>query len=1107
MVWDWELNRNVFEAEASCSESKTTTITASVIGGTGGTITPWGTNGVTTITKGGSQKYTMAPETGKYVSALSINDIAITPRLSYTFTNVTLPQTIEVTYGTLGTPTNLAASCDAEGDQVTLSWTAGTGNTSYRVRMNDLSNDAASCLDGWNCSTPPDRAYYGVTVTSVSYSVTPGQIHGWWIHGDNPTRWGAAVGGNFTCDAPATYAVTYNINGATGTTPVSQTKTHNVNLTLQTNSGFSRTGYTFVGWNTAADGTGTNYDSGDTYIANAAVTLYAKWTYTLPTVDSPTVTTVTPTTAVLGANVTSIGSADLSDRGTCISTANLNSTNWGTCIAHVNSSGGNTTTTGIFTHTTSGLTAGTLYYFRGFARSGFTLDHSQVGWSTVSTFTTPYSIDASVTGGATGGGTISPLGRTLVAPGGNQGYTMTPNSGYTITNVKINDFPIGTPSSYTFNAVTSNQTIEVTYGAITCSGTLPTNTTVCSGDDTGLTAPTSWSRVNSCTANTIKCEYRCTTGFTWNASTSTCDAPAATYTVNYNANGGSGTMAAQTITSGSTANLTANAFTRSGYTFAGWATTAAGAVEYADRVSYTMGSANITLYAKWTAIPTALLTTTKTSLAHLELFSMTATGGNGAQSCQVMQSANGGPTSLFSNLGTSHTWTSQQAHTVGTMTYTLTCYSNADRTGVASLPSSVTLAVAYSIDASVTGGATGGGTISPLGRTLVPPGGNQGYTMTPNAGRYISDLKINGFSLTPTPTDTSYTFNDVRENKTIEVTYGVFAPVTTFQGRTGNNFDGWSAYQTTINLTAADDVTFNWSVTNAVGGSCTGYSTNNYPGWSSSGTGGKLVLEPGNWLQRVSVSQSTRFDLDCWSASGVAAPRQSVQVNIVAPGAPTLSISANPENLPAGGGTSRLTWTTSGATSCWATGDWTGWKTSTGGFEDVAVSNTTTYTLECWNSASVSTGQRSATVTITATPTPATLTVCPTSSTIGVGTTQTFIAWHTPEGTSFSSCTGGPGQLNVTTSSTWSSTDTSKVTVNTSGVATGIAIGSATVQASYSGLNDSVPVTVNCPRTALCGAQDSTVCSGATYTVSDSCGTYTCTGTRSCDYNWIEVAP
>ena len=75
--------------------------------------------------------------------------------------------------------------------------------------------------------------------------------------------------------AAATYAVTYNANGGSGTT-ASQTKTYGQAFTTRAN-GFSRTGYTFQGWNTKADGSGTAYAAGGIYTANAAATLYAQW--------------------------------------------------------------------------------------------------------------------------------------------------------------------------------------------------------------------------------------------------------------------------------------------------------------------------------------------------------------------------------------------------------------------------------------------------------------------------------------------------------------------------------------------------------------------------------------------------------------------------------------------------------------------------------------------------------------------------------------------------------------------------------------------------------------------------------------------------------------
>lgn len=72
-------------------------------------------------------------------------------------------------------------------------------------------------------------------------------------------------------------------------------------------------------------------------------------------------------------------------------------------------------------------------------------------------------------------------------------------------------------------------------------------------------------------------------------------------TVTFNANGGSGTMSNQT--SGSAANLTPNAFTKSGYTFGGWASTQqnaiAGTVFLANGANYNFQSSR-TLYAIWT---------------------------------------------------------------------------------------------------------------------------------------------------------------------------------------------------------------------------------------------------------------------------------------------------------------------------------------------------------------------------------------------------------------------------------------------------------------------------------------------------------------------------
>ncbi|MFH2050491.1 MAG: InlB B-repeat-containing protein, partial [bacterium] len=85
--------------------------------------------------------------------------------------------------------------------------------------------------------------------------------------------------------SPNYYTVNYNANNATsGSIPASQTKTHDVALTLQTNTGnLARAGYTFDGWNTNTSGTGTTYSAGANYTTNASDVLYAKWTLTAGT--------------------------------------------------------------------------------------------------------------------------------------------------------------------------------------------------------------------------------------------------------------------------------------------------------------------------------------------------------------------------------------------------------------------------------------------------------------------------------------------------------------------------------------------------------------------------------------------------------------------------------------------------------------------------------------------------------------------------------------------------------------------------------------------------------------------------------------------------------
>ena len=132
----------------------------------------------------------------------------------------------------------------------------------------------------------------------------------------------------------------------------------------------------------------------------------------------------------------------------------------------------------------------------------------------------------------------------------------------------------------------------------------------------------------------------------------TANAAANTYTVNYNANGGSGTTGSSSHTYGVAKNLTANGFSRTGYTFLGWSTSSsATSATYSNQQSVTnLTSTNggtVTLYAVWKIITYTV--------------SYDANGGSGAPSSQTK---NHGSTLTLSSTRPTKTDTTANGYTV-----------------------------------------------------------------------------------------------------------------------------------------------------------------------------------------------------------------------------------------------------------------------------------------------------------------------------------------------------------------------------------------------------------------------------------------------------------
>jgi len=450
---------------------------------------------------------------------------------------------------------------------------------------------------------------YGVdlTLSSTKPTRTGYTFNGWNTKADGSGT-NYASGGKYTSNAnltlyakwtPVTYTVTYNANGGSGA-PGNQTKTYGVDLTLSSTKP-TRTGYSFNGWNTKSDGSGTNYASGGKYTANANLTLYAKWTpitytvkYYLDGVEQtalkqtctygtsysyqslPTKTGYTVTGWWSGSSSSSKGTQYAAGS----SFSNLTSTNGGTVNRYAYSTP-NTYTVKYYldgveqTSLKQNCTYGTSYSYKSLpTKSGYTVS----GWwsgSSSSSKGTQYTAGGSFSNlTATNGGTVNR-------------YAYTDATNYTV-------------KYYLDGTEQTSLRQTCTYGASYKYPSLPTKM--------GYTITGWWSGSSSSSKGT---QYTAGNSFS-NLSTTNggvvnryAYSTPITYQVKFNGNGStSGTMSNQSFTYDVAQNLTANAFKRAftvtfnyngngtanttataNATFNGWATSASGSKVYNDKQS------------------------------------------------------------------------------------------------------------------------------------------------------------------------------------------------------------------------------------------------------------------------------------------------------------------------------------------------------------------------------------------------------------------------------------------------------------------------------------------------------------------------------------------
>lgn len=126
---------------------------------------------------------------------------------------------------------------------------------SFGAKLDDAQTGVASVNSGWLDGCLDEITFWDVALTKAEIDAI--------IDG------GGGV--------PLPYTVTYDPNGATSGSVPNETSAQGAQIVSGNSGGLEKTGHTFAGWNTQADGRGTTYIANTSITPQGDVTLYAIW--------------------------------------------------------------------------------------------------------------------------------------------------------------------------------------------------------------------------------------------------------------------------------------------------------------------------------------------------------------------------------------------------------------------------------------------------------------------------------------------------------------------------------------------------------------------------------------------------------------------------------------------------------------------------------------------------------------------------------------------------------------------------------------------------------------------------------------------------------------
>jgi hypothetical protein len=465
------------------------TITASA--GANGSISP---SGVTGVSFGGNQSYTITPATGYHVADVLVDGSSVGAVTSYTFTSVAANHTISASFA-INTYT-VTASSGANGSVTpagvtTVNYNGGqayaiTPNTGYHVLDVLVDGSSVGAVTSYSFSSVTANHTISATFAIDVFTIT------------------SSAGANGSISPLGATSVNYA--GSQGYTITPATGYHVADVLVDGSSVGAVTSYSFT--NVTANHTISATFAIDTFTitassgANGSVTPAGATTvnyggsqgYTITPATGYHVVDVLVDGGSVGA-VTSYSFTNVTANHTISATFAIDTFT----ITASSGANGSVTPAGVTTVNYDGGQGYTITPATGYHVADVLVDGSSVGAVTSYSFTNvtanhtisaTFAIDTfTITASSGANGSVTPAGATTVNYNGGQAYTITPNTGYHVLDVLVDGSSVGAVTSYTFSNVTANHTISATFA-------LNTYTITASSGANGSVTPSGVTTVN-----------------------------------------------------------------------------------------------------------------------------------------------------------------------------------------------------------------------------------------------------------------------------------------------------------------------------------------------------------------------------------------------------------------------------------------------------------------------------------------------------------------------------------------------------------------------------------------------------------------------------------